>query len=66
MKLSPQMRNALLALDALALSGVVVFSVLSALERDESVYVIGQIICVVIVLGSVLLLHRDHQFPGGA
>ena len=64
MKLSPWMRTTLLALDGLALVGIVAFSALAALERDQSVYVIGQIICAVIVLASVLVLNRD-QPPSG-
>jgi len=38
----------------------VAFSVLAALERGRSAYVIGQIVCALIVLGSTLLLHRSE------
>ncbi len=60
MKLSPAMRALLLIADGLALLGVIAFSVLAALERHESGYVIGQIVCAVIILVSTLLLHRGE------
>ncbi len=60
MKLSPAMRTLLLIADGLALVGVIAFSVLAALERNESGYVIGQIVCAVIILVSTLLLHRGE------
>jgi hypothetical protein len=52
------MRTLLLVLDGLALVGVVAFSVLAALSREATVYVIGQIACAGVVLASVLLLRR--------
>lgn len=61
MKLSPAMRTLLLIVDAVALVGVIAFSVLAALERDESGYVIGQIVCAVIILVSTLWLHRSES-----
>lgn len=54
-------RNArllLLVVDGLALVGVIAFSVLAALEPDATGYVIAQIVCAAIVLGSVLLLRQ--------
>ncbi len=62
-KLSPKMRALLLVVDGLALVGVMAFSVLAALERDQSAYVIGQIVCAVLILGSTLLLHRNERAP---
>lgn len=62
-KLSPRMRTLLLVVDGLALVGVVAFSVLAALERDQSTYVVGQIVCAVLILGSTLLLHRSERGP---
>ncbi len=62
-KLSPRMRTLLLVVDGLALVGVVAFSVLAALERDQSTYVVGQIVCAVLILGSTLLLHRSERAP---
>lgn len=53
-----RMRTLLLALDGLALVGLVAFSVLAALNRDVAAYVIGQIACAVVVLVSALLLRR--------
>ena len=63
MKLSPKMRMLLLAVDGLALAGVVAFSVLAALERGQSAYVIGQIVCALLILGSTLLLHWSERAP---
>jgi hypothetical protein len=60
-KLSPRMRMLLLVVDALALIGVVAFSVLAALERSQSAYVIGQIVCALLILVSTLLLHRHER-----
>jgi hypothetical protein len=57
------MRTLLLVVDGLALVGVVAFSVLAALERDQSAYVVGQIVCAVLILGSTLLLHRGERGP---
>jgi hypothetical protein len=56
--MKPYARNILLLIDGLALIGVIAFSVLSALNRDNSAYTLGQIICVVLILGSVYLLRR--------
>lgn len=61
MRLSPAVRTALLIADGAGLVGVVAFSVLAALHRDESAYVIGQIVCAVIILISTLLLHRSER-----
>ncbi|MBN1200602.1 MAG: hypothetical protein JXJ20_01980 [Anaerolineae bacterium] len=58
---SRNMRTILLVIDGLALVGVIVFSVLGALSPDKQGYVIGQIVCAVIILGSVLLLRRMRQ-----
>jgi hypothetical protein len=44
--------------DGIGQVGVIVFSALSALNPDTQAYVIGQIVSVVLVLGSVLLLRR--------
>jgi hypothetical protein len=63
MRLSPAVRTLLLIADGLALVGVIAFSVLAALERDESSYVIGQIVSAVIILVSTLLLHRSESAP---
>ncbi|MCZ7541654.1 MAG: hypothetical protein M5U29_17420 [Anaerolineae bacterium] len=63
MKLSPGMRTLLLVVDGVALAGVVAFSVLAALEREQSAYVIGQITCALLILGSTLLLHRSERAP---
>jgi len=57
------MRTLLLVVDGLALVGVVAFSVLAALERDQSAYVVGQIVCAMLILGSTLLLHRSERGP---
>lgn len=62
-KLSAGMRTLLLVVDGLALVGVVAFSVLAALERDQSAYVVGQIVCAMLILGSTLLLHRSERGP---
>jgi len=57
-------RTLLLLIDGLALLGVLIFSVLAALEPEVKGYVIGQIISAGIVLGSVLLLrHLRHPPP---
>lgn len=66
--MTPNARTFLLIVDGLALLGVVVFSVLAAVEPDTSAYVIGQIVCALLILGSVLLLRRtrDNSAGGGA
>jgi hypothetical protein len=56
MKLSPGGRVALLVLDGIGLVGVVAFTVLAALEPDDSRYLIGQIASVVVVLAAAVLL----------
>jgi len=53
-----RMRTLWLVVDAVALVGVVVFSVLAALSHNSTPYVIGQMACAVAVLVSVLLLRR--------
>ncbi len=59
--MTPWARTLLLIIDALALVGVIAFSVLAALNRDNSGYVIGQIVCAVLILGSVYLLRNAHK-----
>ncbi|MBI5960141.1 MAG: hypothetical protein HY866_15480 [Chloroflexi bacterium] len=54
-------RMFLLIIDGAAVIGVVVFSVLAALERDNSLYVVGQIVGALIILGCVLLLRRMNN-----
>lgn len=56
-------RAVLWMIDGLGLAGLVVFSVLAALESDQSTYVVGQIVSVGLVLGSVLLLRLTNQRP---
>jgi len=63
MRLPPAVRTLLLIADGLALVGVIAFSTLAALERDESSYVIGQIVCAVIILVSTVLLHQSENAP---
>ncbi len=66
MKASPQMRALLLAVDVLALVGVVAFSVLAALDSGKTGYIAGQIVCIALILGSTLLLNRfDTTRRGG-
>lgn len=59
--MTPWARTLLLIIDALALVGVIAFSVLAALNRDNSAYVIGQIVCAMLILGSVYLLRNAHK-----
>lgn len=47
--------------DALALAGLVLFSVLGSLDLGNRVYIIGQIICALVVLVSVVLLRRTKS-----
>jgi hypothetical protein len=54
-------RIVLWIMDGLGLIGVIVFSVLAALEPDSSAYVVGQIVSAALVLGSVLLMHLTNQ-----
>lgn len=61
--MTPWARTLLLIIDALALVGVIAFSVLAALNRDNSGYVIGQIVCAALILGSVYLLRNAHKRP---
>jgi 4-amino-4-deoxy-L-arabinose transferase-like glycosyltransferase len=56
-----KLRLALWVIDGLGLIGVIAFSVLAALKPDNTGYVAGQIVCAVLVLGSVLLLRLSHQ-----
>jgi hypothetical protein len=58
-----RLRGVLLLVDGLALVGIVLFSVLAALNRDERIWVVGQIVCAVIVLVSVLLLRWMANHP---
>jgi lipopolysaccharide export LptBFGC system permease protein LptF len=51
-------RTLLLVVDAVALIGVVAFSVLAALSHNATPYVIGQIACAALILASVVLLRR--------
>ncbi len=57
-------RLVLLVIDGLALLGLIVFSVLGALNPDRSGYVVAQIVCAVIVLVTVLALRRTGPPPG--
>ena len=59
--MTSRLRTILLILDGLALVGVVVFSVLAALEPDVDAYVIGQIVSALIVLATVFLLRRTRH-----
>jgi len=59
--MTSRLRTLLLILDGLALVGVVVFSVLAALEPDVDAYVIGQIVSALIVLATVFLLRRTRH-----
>lgn len=61
--MTSRLRTLLLILDGLALVGVVVFSVLAALEPDVDAYVIGQIASALIVLATVFLLRRTRRRP---
>jgi hypothetical protein len=47
--------------DALALVGLVIFSVLGSLDLGNQFYIIGQIVCAVVVLLSVVLLRRTKS-----
>jgi hypothetical protein len=49
--------------DGLGLVGVVTFSVLAALESDQSAYVVGQILSATLILGAVLLLRLTNRRP---
>jgi hypothetical protein len=57
------LRWLLLLVDGLALVGVIAFSVLAAVDRHERGYVVGQIVSVVVVLGSALLLRWLNEHP---
>ena len=57
--MSPRVRGFLLAMDGIALIGLVVFSVSAALNRDNSLYLAGQIVCAVFVLGIAFALRRS-------
>jgi hypothetical protein len=59
----PGVRSLLLLIDGLGLLGVVVFSVLSALEPDQDAYTVAQIISAALVLGTVLLLRQINRRP---
>jgi len=59
--MTSRLRTILLILDGLALVGVVVFSVVAALEPDVDAYVIGQIVSALIVLATVFLLRRTRH-----
>jgi high-affinity Fe2+/Pb2+ permease len=51
-------RAILWGIDAAALAGLVIFSVLGSLDLGNRLYIVGQIVCAVVVLLSVLLLRR--------
>ncbi len=54
-------RNLFLIVDGLALVGVIAFSVLAALHPHTRGYLTGQILCAGLILGSVILLRRQHD-----
>jgi len=58
-------RTVFLLVDGAALVGVVVFSVLGAIYPDQQGYVVGQIVCAVLILISVVMLRRGktHRPP---
>jgi hypothetical protein len=51
-------RTSILIIDGLSLLGLIVFSVLSAVHPHTRGYIFGQIGCIMVVLGSVLVLHE--------
>jgi FtsH-binding integral membrane protein len=51
----------LLLIDGLSLVGVILFSVLAALQPDKQMYLIGQIVCVVVILATAIVLQRQRQ-----
>jgi len=57
----PAARTLLLLIDGLGLLGVVVFSVLAALEPDQDRYTVMQIVSAALVLGTVLLLRQTNR-----
>lgn len=59
------MKTLLLIVDGIALVGLVIFSVLAAVERETSAYLVGQIVCVAVVMASVLLLRQVERRQGG-
>jgi hypothetical protein len=54
-------RNILLVVDGLALVGAIAFSVLAALNPETTGYIIAQIVCAALILGSVALLRRARN-----
>lgn len=54
-------RTLYLVIDGLALIGVLAFSVLAALYPDSLSFVILQILCAGLILGSVILLRQPHD-----
>lgn len=63
--MTPRLRLLMLALDGIALVGLVVFSVAGALDRDNTFYLAGQIVCAVLILWSVLVLGRGNHHAAG-
>lgn len=60
--MTPRLRVLMLALDGIALVGLAVFSVGGALDRDNTFYLAGQIVCAVLILWSAFVLRRaNHQ-----
>jgi hypothetical protein len=57
----PQKTLLLLLIDGLSLVGVILFSVLAALQPDKQIYLIGQIVCVVVILATAIVLQRQRQ-----
>jgi hypothetical protein len=57
----PQKTLLLLLIDGLSLVGVILFSVLAALQPDKQMYLIGQIVCVVVILATAIVLQRQRQ-----
>jgi FtsH-binding integral membrane protein len=51
----------LLLIDGLSLVGVILFSVLAALQPDKQIYLIGQIVCVVVILATAIVLQQQRQ-----
>jgi hypothetical protein len=59
--MTPRLRLLMLALDGIALVGLAAFSVGGALDRDNTFYLAGQIVCAVLILWSVFVLRRANH-----
>jgi threonine/homoserine/homoserine lactone efflux protein len=59
--MSSRVRLLMLVLDGVALIGLLIFSVAAALNRDNNLYLAGQILCAAWVLWAAFVLRQANR-----